>query len=183
MEIRWILLSRLEENYSLLKDRVPWTITALRVVVLPFLMYSFSQEIKAAAYALFLFAVSTDFLDGYLAKKLETTSMIGSYFDVTADFVFVSGMFIGFILEGFYSPWILFLIVFVFAQFMLTNVYSKHAVYDPVGKYYGSLMYGGIGLTLLFQEQLMFSIVTVGVVVSTIAALSSRLAYLLIRKK
>jgi phosphatidylglycerophosphate synthase len=165
------------------KQTIPWAITFLRVSALPFLIYSFNLELQNATYALFLFAISTDFLDGYIAKKLEVTSKFGSYFDVTADFVFVSGMFLFFILEGFYLSWILLLIVLVFAQFMLTSFYSKRTVYDPVGKYYGSLMYGGIGLTLLFQEQLMFTIVTVGVVVSTIAALSSRIAYLLIRKR
>jgi len=121
----------------------------------------------------------TDFLDGYVAKKLEATSRLGSYFDVTADFLLVSGMFITFVLEEFYSPWILLLIVAVFVQFMLTSLYSKRAVYDPVGKYYGSLMYGGIGLTLLFPDQLVYSIVTIGIVVSTIASLVSRVAYFL----
>jgi len=119
------------------------------------------------------------FSDGYLAKKLEVTSRLGSYFDVTVDFLFVSGMFLAFILEGFYPLWLLFLVVFVFVQFMLTSFYSKRAVYDPIGKYYGSLMYGGIGLTLLFPEQLVYSIVTIGIVVSTIASLFSRLAYFL----
>jgi phosphatidylglycerophosphate synthase len=183
MVTRWILLNRLEETYSLHKDRVPWAITVLRVVALPLLIYSFNQEIKAATYALFLFAISTDFLDGYLAKKLETASIRGSYFDVTADFLFVSGLFLVFVFEGFYSPWILFLVVFVFMQFMLTSIYSKRTIYDPVGKYFGSLMYGGVGLTLLFPEQLVFSIVTVGVVVSSFVTLSSRLAYFLYVRK
>jgi len=124
----------------------------------------------------------TDFLDGYVAKKLEATSRLGSYFDVTADFLLVSGMFITFVLEEFYPPWILLLIVFVFVQFMLTSLYSKRTVYDPVGKYYGSLMYGGIGLTLLFPERLVYSIVTIGIVVSTIVSLVSRLAYFLLAK-
>jgi len=119
------------------------------------------------------------FSDGYLAKKLEVTSRLGSYFDVTVDFLFVSGMFLAFILEGFYPLWLLFLVVFVFVQFMLTSFYSKRAVYDPIGKYYGSLMYGGIGLTLLFPEQLVYSIVTIGIVVFTMASLFSRLAYFL----
>ena len=161
------------------KQTIPWAITSLRLVALPFLLYSFSQEIRVVAYALFLFAVCTDFLDGYFAKKLEVTSRLGSYFDVTVDFLFVSGMFLAFILEGFYQLWILFLVVFVFVQFMLTSFYSKRTVYDPVGKYYGSLMYGGIGLTLLFPEQLVYSTVTIGIVVSTIASLFSRLAYFL----
>ena len=165
------------------KQTVPWTITSLRVIALPFLVYSFNQQIHAATYALFLFAICTDFLDGYAAKKLEATSRLGSYFDVTADFLLVSGMFLTFILEELYPLWILLLIVAVFVQFMLTSLCSKRTVYDPVGKYYGSLMYGGIGLTLLFPEQLVYGIVIIGVVVSTIGVLLSRLAYFVQKRK
>jgi phosphatidylglycerophosphate synthase len=161
------------------KQTVPWAITSLRLVALPFLLYAFNQQIQAATYVLFLFAICTDFLDGYAAKKLESASRLGSYFDVAADFLFVSCMFLMFVLEDVYPVWILLLIVVVFVQFMLTSVYSKRTIYDPVGKYYGSLMYGGIGLTLLFPEQLMYSIVIVGVIVSTIVCLFSRLAYFL----
>jgi phosphatidylglycerophosphate synthase len=161
------------------RQTIPWIITSLRVFALPFLLYSFNQQIRVSTYALFLFAICTDFLDGYVAKKLEATSRLGSYFDVTSDFLFVSGMFLTFILEGFYPPWILLLIVTVFVQFILTSLYLKRTIYDPVGKYYGSLMYGGIGLTLLFPEQLVYSVVTIGIIVSTILSLFSRLAYFL----
>jgi len=165
------------------RQTIPWAITSLRVVALPFLVYSFNQQIWVATYVLFLFAICTDFLDGYVAKKLEATSKLGSYFDVTADFLLVSCVFLVFILEEIYPPWILLLIVTVFVQFMLTSLYSKQTIYDPIGKYYGSLMYGGIGLTLLFPEQLMYDIVTVGIVVSTIASLFSRLAHFLRAQK
>ena len=181
-ETHWILLSRLEETYSLHNNKVPWMITVLRIVALPFLIYFFNQDIRAATYVLFLFVVFTDFLDGYLAKKLKTASILGAYFDVTTDFVFVSVMFLVFILEGFYPLWTLLLIVLVFAQFMITSIYLKQANYDPVGKYYGSLMYCGVGLTLLSQEQLMLSIVSFGIVVYTVATLFSRITFLLLRK-
>jgi phosphatidylglycerophosphate synthase len=127
-------------------------------------------------YTLFLFAVCTDVLDGYTAKKLEATSTLGAYFDAAADFLFVSCVFLVFVFEQLYPLWVLLLIVAVFVQFVLTNLFWKRAVYDLVGKYYGSLMFGGIGLTLLFPEQQVYSIVTVGVVVSTAASLFSRLA-------
>jgi CDP-diacylglycerol--glycerol-3-phosphate 3-phosphatidyltransferase len=164
-------------------DRVPYFITVFRLVALPFLVYAFSQEIRVAVYALFLFVVFTDFLDGYLARRFEVASRFGFYFDVVADFLFIVSMFLVFVLEGFYPFWILFLVVFVFAQFMLTSVHLKQILYDPVGKYYGSLMYGGVGLTLLFQEQQVFSIVTIGIVVSTIVTLSGRWVYFLLARK
>ncbi|PVX26745.1 MAG: CDP-alcohol phosphatidyltransferase family protein [Candidatus Bathyarchaeum sp.] len=161
------------------RKTIPWAITSLRVIALPFLLYSFNQQIQVVTYALFLFARCTDCVDGYAAKKLEATSRLGSYFDVTADFILVSGMFVMFVLEEVYPLWILLLIVAVFVQFVLTSLYSKQTIYDPVGKYYGSLMYCGIGLTLLFSEQLTFNIVTIGIVVSTIVSLFSRLVYFL----
>ena len=165
------------------KGKVPWALTVSRVVAVPFLVYSFIQNMTAVSYVLFLFAISTDFMDGYVAKKFDAASRLGSYFDVTADFLLVFGMFTVFVFEGFYEWWILVLVGFVFVQFVLTSVYLKRAVYDPVGKYYGSLMYGGVGLTLLSQEQIMLSVVSGGVLVCTVAALVSRVVYFVLKRK
>jgi len=167
------------------KASLPWAITAFRVVALPFLVYSFNQELTIATYLLFLAAIFSDFMDGYLTKKYGTSSQLGFYFDVLADFVFVSVMFLVFVNNGFYPFWIVLLISVVFGQFILSSIYFKKANYDPVGKYYGSLMYGGIGLTLLFPEQIVYNIVTAGIVLSTAISLATRVAYfvLLQRKK
>ena len=165
------------------KGSIPWGITALRVVVLPFLILSFVIGFTLPSYALFLFAILTDFLDGYYAKKFHVASKLGAYFDATADFLFVSAMLSVFVFEGFYPLWLLVLVIVVFVQFIFTNVVSRQAVYDPVGKYYGSLMYGVVGLTLLFQEQLLYSIVTVGIVFSSAACLLSRVYFLFSRKR
>lgn len=161
------------------KQIIPWLITSLRVAILPLLIISFNQQIQSATHALFLFAISTDFFDGYAAKKLEATSRRGAYIDVTADFLFITGMFLTFILRGIYPPWLLLFIIAAFAQFILTSYHLKRALYDPIGKYYGSLMYAGIGLTLLFSEQIVFSIVIIGIAASTFAAFLGRLLFLL----
>jgi phosphatidylglycerophosphate synthase len=129
---------------------------------------------------LFLFAISTDLLDGYFARKLDAASTLGAYFDATVDFLFVSSLFLVFILGELYPLWILLLTVTVFVQFILTNLYMKRTVYDPAGKHYGSLMYIGVGATLFFPEQLVYSAVTIGIVVFTAVSLSSRLAYFLL---
>jgi CDP-diacylglycerol--glycerol-3-phosphate 3-phosphatidyltransferase len=156
------------------KGSLSGAITSFRVVVLPFLVYSFNQEITELTYLLFLFAVFSDFLDGHVAKKYETTSQLGSYFDVTADFVFVLVIFLAFVNKGLYPVWIVLLICLVFGQFILSSLYLKRTSYDPIGKYFGSFMYGGIGLTLLFSEPIVYNIVTVGVVVSTTIILVTR---------
>ena len=165
------------------KGNLSWAITSFRVVALPFLVYSFNQEITALTYLLFLFAVFSDFLDGYVAKKYETSSQLGSYFDVTADFVFVLVMFLVFVSNGLYSIWIVVLICLVFGQFILSSVYWKRTSYDPIGKYYGSLMYGGIGLTLLFSDPIVYTIVSLGVIVSTVTSLITRAWYFMRSQK
>jgi len=167
---------------SLLKQNIPNAITTLRLVALPHLVYSFNHQITLVVYALFLFSIGTDLVDGYVARKLNSTSKLGAYLDVTVDFLFISGMYLAFTIKGLYSPWILLIIVSVFIQFILSNMYLKQTIYDPIGKYYGSLLLGGIGLTLLFSDQLVYSIVTFGILLSTSASLISRLTYFL-RKK
>lgn len=165
------------------KDKVPLIITALRVVSLPFLVYFFFQQNKILSIALFLFVVSTDFLDGYLAKKFDTNSKRGSYFDASADFIFVISMFSAFIVADIYPEWVIVLITLVFVQFILSNIYTKQTIYDPIGKYYGSLMFGAVGLTLLFPEQLVYNIVIAGIAICSVASLVSRLIYIIRLKK
>ena len=158
---------------------IPSLITSLRIIAFPHLVYSFSNGFTLLVYGLFLFIISTDFLDGYIARKLKAESTIGAYFDITVDFFFISGMYFVFIYQRIFSPWILVIIVAVFMQFMLSNIYSKRMIYDPIGKYYGSLLLGGIGLTLLFQIQIVYNIVTFGIVASTIISIFSRIIYFL----
>jgi hypothetical protein len=46
---------------------------------------------------------------------------------------------------------------------------------DPLGKYYGSLLYGAIGLTMLFPGQIARDMISVAFVSVSVASLSSRL--------
>lgn len=155
-----------------------WAITALRLVFLPFLIYAFSIGNTIATYTLFLFALGTDLADGYVARKLNVQSTNGIYFDAIVDYIFISGMFLVFIDRGFYPTWVFFLIGFVFLQFLLTSVFLKQ-LYDPIGKYYGSLMFGAVGLALLFSGRPFYDSIAFCIVLVTIATLTSRIAYLL----
>lgn len=162
-----------------LKNMIPNAITSLRLLVLPHLVYSFNHQFTLVTYTLFLFAIGTDLADGYIARKLNATSKLGGYLDVILDFTFIFGMYLNFITKQMYSPWILVIIIGVFSQFVLSNMYLKKTVYDPVGKYYGSLLFAGIGLTILFSSQLIYDVVTFGIIISTIISLISRLDHLL----
>lgn len=158
--------------------RVPSAITAVRLGFVPLLIFLVGNGIRVYGAALFLFLLFTDFLDGYLARKLGVSSKFGTYFDVTVDFVLVFSMFLAFGSGGFYAEWILILIAAVFAEFMLTSR-SSSRVYDPVGKYYGSLLYGAIGSRFLISGPLFYNVVTVGVAAFSAASILSRATFLL----
>jgi CDP-diacylglycerol--glycerol-3-phosphate 3-phosphatidyltransferase/cardiolipin synthase len=153
----------------------------VRVIILPFLAYSFIFDFTFAAYALFLLAIGTDFLDGYIARKMNSGTKFGAYFDATVDFIFIIGMFRIFVTAELYPYWVLPLILLVFAQFVITSFYTTR-IYDPIGKYYGSLLYGAIGLTLLFSGGMLSDIVSFSIVVVSGASLCSRLAHFSICK-
>jgi len=162
---------------SNLRFSIPNAITLLRLFALPHLSWSFNHGLTFAIYVLFLFSIGSDLADGCISRKIGANSKFGANLDIAVDFLFINGMYLTFILKGIYPVWILFLIIFMFSQFILTNLYSKKTIYDPIGKYYGSLLFGGIGLTLLFEAQIMYNIVTIGIIVSTIATILSRLTH------
>lgn len=120
----------------------------------------------------------TDLFDGYLARRLKVDSDLGAFFDSTVDVVLILGVFILFTDAGFYPIWVSGLIIFVFAQFVFSSLYSKK-LYDPIGKYYGSFLYAAIALTLAFPTQAVCSMITTSLVSLTAASLSSRAAHLL----
>jgi CDP-diacylglycerol--glycerol-3-phosphate 3-phosphatidyltransferase len=60
---------------------------------------------------LFAFAASTDFLDGFLARRWEKTTTLGSFLDTTADKLLVSGALIALVEVDRASAWIAAIIV------------------------------------------------------------------------
>ena len=163
----------------MLKKNIPNIITSLRLIILPFLIYSFNHRLTFFTYGLFLFAIGTDLVDGYIARKLKSTSRKGEYLDFIFDFLFIFGMYLTFTINGIFSPIILLIIIGFFSQFIFTNYYLKQNLYDPFGKYYGSLLFGGIGLTLLFSNQIVYNIVTIGIISTTLISLVSRIIYII----
>jgi CDP-diacylglycerol--glycerol-3-phosphate 3-phosphatidyltransferase/cardiolipin synthase len=111
---------------------------------------------------------------------MHSQSTYGIWLDAIIDYIFISVMFLLFIEGGLYPYWILVLISIVFLQFLLTSILLKQ-LYDPIGKYYGSLLFGAIGLTLLFSGRLFQEAITLGIVIVTVASLMSRVVYLATR--
>jgi phosphatidylglycerophosphate synthase len=146
----------------------------MRLAALPFFLYLYSFGLIAACLGLLAFCALTDYLDGYLARKLGTSSRFGALYDAATDFTLMIGIYVYFVLYAFYPVWLPVLIAVAFLQFVVTIRYLKK-IYDPVGRYLGSALYIGIVLTLLWPTPQIFVFVQYAFAGFFLVSLASRI--------
>jgi CDP-diacylglycerol--glycerol-3-phosphate 3-phosphatidyltransferase len=87
------------------------TTTGLRLVLTPVVAaLALSGQGRWAA-VVFAIGASTDYLDGYLARRWHVSTLTGSFLDTTADKVMVAGVLIALTSIGQASPWAVMIIV------------------------------------------------------------------------
>jgi CDP-diacylglycerol--glycerol-3-phosphate 3-phosphatidyltransferase len=91
-------------------------VTYLRIVLVPVVMALILlgrvvEGAYVAAALLFSVAAVTDYLDGYLARRWDVSSTLGSFLDTTADKLLVSGALIALVAVDRASPWLATIIV------------------------------------------------------------------------
>jgi CDP-diacylglycerol---glycerol-3-phosphate 3-phosphatidyltransferase len=96
--------------------RVLLPLTSLRIILVPVVMVlvragTRSGHAFVAAAVVFAVAASTDFLDGYLARRWRVTTTLGSFLDTTADKLLVSGALIALVDVNRVDSWIAFIII------------------------------------------------------------------------
>jgi phosphatidylglycerophosphate synthase len=166
---------------EIIKD-LPSIVTAIRLCLVPLLVFIVNSGMLFYGAILFLSLLCTDFLDGYLARRLALSSKFGTLFDVMTDFTMIFSMFFVFNSKGFVPYWVLILMALSFAQFVITSLYWGE-IYDPIGKYYGSLLYGAIGLRFIISTQFFYDFATVVITVYTVASISVRVLHLRSRQR
>lgn len=159
---------------------VPTGITTSRIILAVIFLYLLINNAIFEAIAIFLLAIFTDALDGYIARKLDVSSDSGAYFDIIADFFLVLIAFIAFIIIGIYPYWLLLLIILVFLQFILTSKFNV-LIYDPVGKYYGAFLFAIILITLVSTSNY-YIILLIIIVLFTVISLISRYLFFIFHK-
>jgi CDP-diacylglycerol--glycerol-3-phosphate 3-phosphatidyltransferase len=90
--------------------------TSVRIALVPaviglILLEGDWRHAETAAAAVFAIAAVTDFVDGYLARRWEVTSSLGSFLDTTADKLLASGALIALVAIDRASAWIAAVIV------------------------------------------------------------------------
>lgn len=72
---------------------IPTTVTLLRIALIPVLVLVFYlpwEHARPAAALIFAFGAATDWLDGFLARRLNQTSAFGAFLDPVADKLMVA---------------------------------------------------------------------------------------------
>lgn len=93
---------------------IPNWITFSRLLGLPFILYGLhhpTEEMRWISLAIFLVAASTDWLDGYLARKLNQITELGKFLDPLVDKLLVLGPLLALIEMGEIPAWGVFLIL------------------------------------------------------------------------
>jgi cardiolipin synthase len=74
---------------------LPNLVSSIRILIAPLLIYLALQQHQTWFLALLLFSGFTDVLDGFLARKLNQVTTLGSHLDSWGDFTIYSTMAIG----------------------------------------------------------------------------------------
>ena len=93
---------------------IPNWITFSRLLALPFLLYGLhnpTPQSRWVCLAIFLVAALTDWLDGYLARKLNQISELGKFLDPLVDKLLVLAPLLALIELGQVPAWAVFLIL------------------------------------------------------------------------
>ncbi len=136
----------IKQNYFILHS-----ITISRILLAVLFSYVYFLPILWLAVIIFSIAVITDIIDGIIARKLDICTTFGSYLDVTADFLLIFIIYISFIIDGLYPIWLLFLIVFMFIQFVITSRLKK-PIYDPIGRFIFLILIIMVFITFISSE-------------------------------
>ena len=163
------------------KSLTPSIITGIRVILAPIFFITVINDLLLYSLIIFLFAIVTDVLDGYISRKWKISSSKGAYFDITADFILVLAGFSAFVIKDIYPFWIIIIIIFMFIQFIITSR-SKILVYDPMGKYYGAFLFITIFTGLIINNSVINLSLTILILIFTLMSITSRVLFILKHK-
>ena len=107
--------------------------------------------------AIVVIAISTDLLDGVVARRTDTTSPRGRLFDHTTDFLFVTSGLAGAAFAGLLSAALPLLVVLAFSQYVLDSYWlhrDKQLRMSALGRWNG--MFYFVPLVLIAVSRLDF---------------------------
>lgn len=164
-------------------------LTALRLVLAVPVALGFAWPGFIGPWLLFgciLIAIASDFLDGIMARRMGTASSAGQIFDHTTDCLFVTSGLTGAAVAGLVTPWLPFLVILAFSQYVLDSrlLYRIKALrMSFIGRWNGILYFAPLmllSLSRLFENNAASWLVQVSyllawlLVVSTLVSIIDR---------
>lgn len=152
---------------------IPNIITLFRLLLVPIFVFCLYKSLMITSFytnfvtiftfTLFIVIRISDFIDGWLARLTNSTSVIGCYFDVWVDFVFVISSLITLNFLNIIPIWITLLASYKFFEFIIfSQIIKKYLLvngietdlvlyYDTPGRIASSMFYTLPGLVLVFK--------------------------------
>lgn len=131
------------------------------VFLIVWLMDLGSDSAAIWAFALYVVSALTDWLDGYLARKLKQITDFGKFIDALADKVLTSGLFVGLLCLGRLPEWGMYMVLLILTrEFMVTGLRLVAAgkghimPAEKLGKWKTALQMTAIGIYLFRDAQL-----------------------------
>lgn len=104
-------------------------LTILRIVLVPVFLYFLLAGQSMAATGIFVLASLTDFLDGYLARKMNLITNLGKFMDPLADKILVMAAFIGLVEIGAVSSWA---VVIILGREFIVSIFRAVAAAEGI---------------------------------------------------
>ena len=104
-------------------------LTILRIVLVPVFMYFLLAGNMNLAAAIFIIASLTDFLDGFLARKMNLITNLGKFMDPLADKVLVMAAFICLVEIGSVSSWA---VVIILGREFIVSIFRAVAAAEGI---------------------------------------------------
>ena len=96
-------------------------------------IYSEKPNYSSAALVVYVFAAFTDWLDGFLARRLKITTSFGAFIDATTDKILMIGLYIALLEKEIAPHWTLFLIILILLrEFLITALRAVAATKQTV---------------------------------------------------
>lgn len=102
---------------------IPNLLTLSRIVLLPVLIWLIYAGHSWLAFGLYTLCAATDFLDGYLARKMNSVTAFGTFLDPISDKVFVALLLLVLVDTGPLSGlWVIAVMVILTREFLVSGL-------------------------------------------------------------
>ena len=156
---------------------IPNIISFVRLTTVPIFVWLFVSGRENAAVVLYIAGASTDFLDGYIARRTNSVSELGKLLDPLADRIFIAALVIALVVRETMPLWVAIAIVgrdlLVLSLFpYLERRKIQRIAVNKVGKTATAALFTGLSMLALSETTLPGSemLASVGLAVALIGA-------------